>query len=130
MKRLKQHNFDLRSKLKQINLQIDELVQQAQLKAQMDAMRENDPSLIEQKYECDHEGTIERLEDLIKRKFCIYDYLTMAKPFVMFIGKEQAIVQLQNRVDDQVALKEREISNASDKLKTAKKELKSMKKKS
>ena len=71
MKRIKKHNFDLISKLKQMNLQIDELIQDAQLKAQIDAMRENDPSSVEQKYECDHQGTMERLEDLIQRKLQI-----------------------------------------------------------
>lgn len=51
--KLKQINFDLIGKLKQINLQIDELIQQAQVKNQIDAMREHDQGIVEQ-YECDH----------------------------------------------------------------------------
>ena len=66
--RLKQTNFDLIGKLKQMNLQIDELFQQAQIKSQIDAMREKDSSTVEE-YDCEHEAMIERLQELIKRKF-------------------------------------------------------------
>ena len=65
--RLKQTNFDLIGKLKQMNLQIDELFQQAQIKSQIDAMREKDSSTVEE-YDCEHEAMIERLQELIKRK--------------------------------------------------------------
>jgi len=92
-------------------LELDELIQQRQVKLKIDAMRSNDPALVERQYECDHEGTIERLTELIKRK-------------------EQAIFSLQERVSDQMQVKEREMANANDRLKTAKKELKAMNKKS
>ena len=92
-----------------MNLQIDELFQQAQIKSQIDAMRDQSDN-ITWEYECDHEVLLERLEELI-------------------IRKDAAIVQVQNRMDQQVALKQREINNAADKLATAKQELKSIKKK-
>ena len=66
--KLKQENFDLVGQLKATNLQIDELFQQAQIKNQIDSMREQNYGAVEE-YECDHEAVIERLEELIKRKF-------------------------------------------------------------
>ena len=65
---------------------------------------------IQWEYECDHEALIERLDDLIKRK-------------------EQAIEGVKDRMNQQMALKQREINNASDKLQNAKIELKTVKKK-
>ena len=40
------------------------------------------------------------------------------KVVLILVGKEQAIGQIQERCESQIALKEREISNANDKLKT------------
>ena len=65
---------------------------------------------IQWEYECDHEALLERLDDLIKRK-------------------EQAIEGVKDRMNQQMALKQREINNASDKLQNAKIELKTVKKK-
>ena len=61
-------NFDLVGQLKAMNLQIDELFQQAQIKSQIESMREQNTVAVEE-YECDHEAVIERLEELIKRKW-------------------------------------------------------------
>ena len=65
---------------------------------------------IQWEYECDHEALLEKLDDLIRRK-------------------EQAIDGVRDRMNQQIALKQREINNASDKLQNAKMELKSVKKK-
>ena len=62
--RLKTLNVELVGRLKQMNLQIDELFQQAQIKSQIDAMRDQSDN-IHWEYECDHEALLERLEELI-----------------------------------------------------------------
>ena len=60
-------------------------------------------------YECDHEGLIRRLQDLIEKKQKMIDSLT-------------------SRITTQVKLKRQECSNANDKLVTAKRELATLKK--
>lgn len=65
---------------------------------------------VELEYECDHEGFILRLQETITKK-------------------EQAISSLHDRIQNQIAVKEREILNANDKLAVAATELNSLKKK-
>lgn len=64
---LKKTNIDLISKMKSMNLHLDELIEQKKAKDQIEDMRAANEPVVEE-YECDHESVIERLKDLIKRK--------------------------------------------------------------
>lgn len=52
------------TKLKQMNFQIDELLQQVQLKNKFEAIRDQSAEVVEE-YDCNHEAHIDRLEEMI-----------------------------------------------------------------
>ena len=89
-----------------MSIETDDLIRLLQMKQQRDALEEMTQEE-SQEYECDHESHIERMRSLI-------------------IKKESQTDTLQERLQNQISIKTREVDNAEANLRTAKKDLESV----
>lgn len=104
---LKKTNFELIGSLQKMSIETDDLIKQLQLKQQKEALEELTQEEESLEYECDHEKHIDQMRSLI-------------------IKKEQQSDSLQDRLQNQITIKSREVENAEVNLKNAKRDLESV----